>query len=191
MGNLLDKKRYHYVQEAKGSYYDSSRLMTQSGSCQLLNYKTECLVECLDTLRNRHPFDGPLHLLFMGDSRIRQQFLNFDRVKGESSQMGKTGMALWHILLVEHRDHRRYEGNLTELVPESKRNEQCSDLGIQGIDLSRSTSAVATYSNATRRRKLLSWLTENEILLLRISKLPRLCAHGLLGSLANHSASVQ
>ncbi|XP_046640977.1 N-acetylneuraminate 9-O-acetyltransferase-like isoform X2 [Daphnia pulicaria] len=77
MGNLLDKKRYYYVQKAKGSYYDSSRLMTRSGSCQLLNYTTERLVACLDTLRNRQPFDGPLHLLFMGDSRIRQQFLNF------------------------------------------------------------------------------------------------------------------
>lgn len=83
MGNLLDKKRYYYVQEAKGSYYDSSRLMTQSGSCQLLNYTTERLVECLDTLRNRQPFVGPLYLLFMGDSRIRQQFLNFVRVKGQ------------------------------------------------------------------------------------------------------------
>jgi hypothetical protein len=26
-------------------------------------------------------------------------------------------MAMWHILRVEHRDHRRYEGKLTELAP--------------------------------------------------------------------------
>jgi hypothetical protein len=89
MGNLLDKKRYYYVQKAKGSYYDSSRLMTQSGSCRLLNYTTERLVACLDTLRNRQPFDGPLHLLFMGDSRIRQHFLNFVRVNNTIRLGGK------------------------------------------------------------------------------------------------------
>jgi hypothetical protein len=26
-------------------------------------------------------------------------------------------MALWHMLSVEHRDHRRYQGKLTELAP--------------------------------------------------------------------------
>ena len=81
-GNLLDKRQYHYPKETIGSYFDSSQyLMAKSGPCLLLNYTAERIVECLDTIRYQHSSDIQLRFIFMGDSRTRQQFLNFVRVK--------------------------------------------------------------------------------------------------------------
>ncbi len=78
-GNLLDQRQFRY--ETEGSY--GSNLMTRSsgdGSCQLVDYTAERIVACLDSLHHRQPSNTKLHFLFMGDSRMRQQFLNFVRV---------------------------------------------------------------------------------------------------------------
>ncbi|EFX73039.1 hypothetical protein DAPPUDRAFT_253731 [Daphnia pulex] len=56
-------------------------------TCRLLHYTAERAVSCLDALhRSRYPLSGKskiankLHFVFMGDSRIRQQFYNFLRL---------------------------------------------------------------------------------------------------------------
>jgi hypothetical protein len=60
-------------------------------SCRLLHYTTERIVACLDDLhdhldltnQNMPNITAPhksLHFVFMGDSRIRQQFFNFVKV---------------------------------------------------------------------------------------------------------------
>jgi hypothetical protein len=85
IGNLLDQRQYLYEKETNaGSHYDSSsRFWTDSGSCRLLNYTTERIVTCFDNLRDQQvglPPGTPLHFLFIGDSIIRQQYLNLVRV---------------------------------------------------------------------------------------------------------------
>jgi hypothetical protein len=76
VGKLLDKRHYRYE--------SSSRLlMTESGqSCRLLNYTAEKIVHCFDALRHQHDQADktPFSLIFMGDSIVRQQYLNFVRV---------------------------------------------------------------------------------------------------------------
>ena len=83
MGNLLDQRESRYAKETRGSY-DTNRLLSKTGSCRLLHYTTDKIVSCLDTLhfkedpsRANHSSDSPdskVHFVFMGDSRIRQQF---------------------------------------------------------------------------------------------------------------------
>ncbi len=85
-GNLLDKREHHYAKEADGSY-DNSRLISKSGSSQLMRYTFEQVVDCFDShhftrnsSKNLDLVNRPkknLHFAFIGDSRIRQQFLNF------------------------------------------------------------------------------------------------------------------
>ena len=75
VGKLLDKRHYRYE--------SSSRLlMTESGrSCRLLNYTAEKIIHCFDALRHQHDQAGtPFRLIFMGDSIVRQQYLNLVRV---------------------------------------------------------------------------------------------------------------
>ncbi len=81
-GNLFNQWQYRHTPEKNRSHIHSGRLMTtNSGSCRLLNYTTERIVTCLDALHDQQqPLDAPLHLIFMGDSIIRQQYLNFVRV---------------------------------------------------------------------------------------------------------------
>lgn len=78
-GNLLDQREYHYEGEELGSF-DSSRLMSKNGPCRLSKYTVERAVTCFDTIRENRPKKQLLHLVFIGDSRIRQQFFNFLRV---------------------------------------------------------------------------------------------------------------
>ncbi|KZS12572.1 Uncharacterized protein APZ42_022703 [Daphnia magna] len=75
-GNLLDQREYHYEKEKLGSF-DSRRLMSKTGPCRLLQYTVERAVACLDAIREGSPHQNFLHLVFIGDSRIRQQFFNF------------------------------------------------------------------------------------------------------------------
>lgn len=91
-GNLLSGREYNYAKWARGSY--DNRLESTTGSCRLLYYTTERIVSCLDSFRDHKHFDLPhqylknisktqqnnLHFAFIGDSRIRQQFLNFVKV---------------------------------------------------------------------------------------------------------------
>ena len=59
------------------------------GRCRLLTYTVERIVTCLDFLNypgndsssaNVRSANKELHFVFMGDSRMRQQFLNFIKV---------------------------------------------------------------------------------------------------------------
>ncbi|XP_032798078.2 N-acetylneuraminate 9-O-acetyltransferase isoform X2 [Daphnia magna] len=76
-GNLLEQREYHYEGEKLGSF-DSSRLMSKNGPCRLSKYTVERT--CFDTIRENRPKKQLLHLVFIGDSRIRQQFFNFLRL---------------------------------------------------------------------------------------------------------------
>lgn len=84
-GNLLNKREYRYVKEARGSY-DNSRLISGMGLCQLLDYTSKQAVSCFDALYsslNLNPINSSkknLHFAFIGDSRIRQQFFNLLKV---------------------------------------------------------------------------------------------------------------
>ncbi len=92
-GNLLDKREHHYAKEADGSY-ENSRLISKSGSCRLIRYTFDQVVSCFDALYERHYYarkfsnnlisinrpQENLHFVFIGDSRIRQQFINFLKV---------------------------------------------------------------------------------------------------------------
>ncbi|KZS14819.1 Uncharacterized protein APZ42_020190 [Daphnia magna] len=81
-GDLLDQRHHRYEKETDGNYRFTS---DQTGPCRLLRYTTDRTVPCLDLIRyqkqlagdlsNRN--NGSLHFLFMGDSRVRQQFYNF------------------------------------------------------------------------------------------------------------------
>lgn len=51
--------------------------MSKTGPCRLLRYTVERAVACLDAIREGSPHQNFLHLVFIGDSRIRQQFFNF------------------------------------------------------------------------------------------------------------------
>lgn len=100
--NLL----YHHHNEQKHDFErevdelnDSSSCLLMSSinrrrpACQLLHYTTQRVVDCLDSLHHQddsssssiHHYSpdnkGLLHFVFMGDSRIRQQFLNFIKVE--------------------------------------------------------------------------------------------------------------
>ncbi|KAI9562941.1 hypothetical protein GHT06_010397 [Daphnia sinensis] len=91
-GNLLNHKEFHYEKEANG-FFDTRRLMSTAGACRLRQYVAGDAVTCFDGISsdrkrlpqknmlapsmlidNRHE---ELHFVFMGDSRIRQQFFNF------------------------------------------------------------------------------------------------------------------
>jgi hypothetical protein len=93
-GNLLDNREHHYAKEADGSY-DNSRMISKLGSCQLTRYTFEQVVTCFNALCERHHLSWNnssnnlnvvdrlhknLHFAFIGDSRMRQQFLNFLKV---------------------------------------------------------------------------------------------------------------
>ena len=96
VGNLLDQQEFNYAKEARGFCYNNSRLISKTGSCRLVNYTAERIVGCLDTLYHRDDYFATilnsnitehvnsrckeLYFAFMGDSRMRQQFLNFIRV---------------------------------------------------------------------------------------------------------------
>ncbi|KAI9559232.1 hypothetical protein GHT06_016021 [Daphnia sinensis] len=78
-GNLLDQRKYHYKEEGHGSF-DSSQLISTNGPCRLLTYTVERAVTCFDAIRKNRSEKQLLHLVFIGDSRIRQQFFNFLRL---------------------------------------------------------------------------------------------------------------
>ncbi|KAI9559361.1 hypothetical protein GHT06_016150 [Daphnia sinensis] len=78
-GDLLDQRHYHFEKEKDGDFRFTS---DQSGPCRLVPYTTERIVSCFDSLHyakwtagnvNQHS-DRSLYFLFMGDSRVRQQF---------------------------------------------------------------------------------------------------------------------
>lgn len=86
VGNLLDQRDYHYVNWARTSH--SSRLVSKTHphySCRLLEYTAKRAVTCFDYLsqlntQNVNRKFPNLHFVFMGDSRMRQQFFYFLKV---------------------------------------------------------------------------------------------------------------
>ncbi|XP_045031977.1 N-acetylneuraminate 9-O-acetyltransferase-like [Daphnia magna] len=78
IGNLIDEREYHYAKETKGSY-KSNRLMSDGGACKLVQYTASHITACLDAMKEGQP-GQMLHFLFMGDSRIRQQYFNIVRL---------------------------------------------------------------------------------------------------------------
>ncbi len=94
--DLLDLRDFHYSKWAhvsKNMLYLISEKQHQN-SCRLLQYTVERSVACFDVLhqqettlnhldasRNKRTFKrSGLHFIFIGDSRIRQQFINFLQV---------------------------------------------------------------------------------------------------------------
>ncbi|XP_057367724.1 uncharacterized protein LOC130688723 isoform X2 [Daphnia carinata] len=74
-GNLLDQRDYHYEKENLG-YFDTRRLMSKTGSCQLLQYTVERAVACLDAIKEDNPQQKFLHLRRRMESEI---LLDHDR----------------------------------------------------------------------------------------------------------------
>ena len=93
--NLLDKKSYNFEQWATRSL-NNNKLLSKtpfSNSCTLIQYSIERAVECFDILNeqylinrkhysrvNKNGILRELHFMFIGDSRIRQQFFYFLKV---------------------------------------------------------------------------------------------------------------
>ncbi|XP_046452622.1 N-acetylneuraminate 9-O-acetyltransferase-like [Daphnia pulex] len=88
--NLLDLKAYHYENWVSRSYNSQlSEKRTYQKSCRLLKYTTGRAVKCIDALNeerinqenlvmeNNSKIFQKLHFVFVGDSRMRQQFYNF------------------------------------------------------------------------------------------------------------------
>ena len=91
VGNLLDQRDYHYVNWATRS--SNNRLVSKTHppySCRLLHYTSKRAVTCFDFLSQfRLKQNGKfskLHFIFMGDSRMRQQFFYFLKVYSFFSQ---------------------------------------------------------------------------------------------------------
>ncbi|XP_059351300.1 uncharacterized protein LOC130703048 isoform X2 [Daphnia carinata] len=92
--NLLEQQEWNYSKWEKffsNTPPSCSKIYRQS-ACKLLQYNAEHTVLCLDAINNQHCYrdycrikkkntyrsvSNELHFVFMGDSRIRQQFFNF------------------------------------------------------------------------------------------------------------------
>ncbi len=82
--DLLDKQGYNFANWARK--HSNMEILPISkkiygSSCRLLNYTNKHAVNCIDVLHQKivpkTKRSSRLHLVFMGDSRIRQQFYNF------------------------------------------------------------------------------------------------------------------
>ena len=86
VGNLLDGHRGFQYGKNFETFFES-RNQDERRSCRLLYYTDELVVSCLDAfyesrkLSKNLNIEKKLHFVFMGDSRIRQQFFNFIRVR--------------------------------------------------------------------------------------------------------------
>ena len=82
--NLLDQRHYYLNSWKEDSFQNSLMITSRTNSCRLFQYTVKRTVQCIDTLKrysmslnnNRRN----IHFVFLGDSRIRQQFLNFLKV---------------------------------------------------------------------------------------------------------------
>ncbi|KZS01750.1 Uncharacterized protein APZ42_001491 [Daphnia magna] len=86
-GNLLDQTELNCEKKTNGFFH---RSRSETRPCRLRQYTVEDAVTCLDDLvsnQDRFPQTGtkPIprrhRFVFIGDSRIRQQYLNFIKVK--------------------------------------------------------------------------------------------------------------
>lgn len=95
VNTLLDKRDYFYEKWVKTFNSGSLLISTtqQQPSCRLLNYTKDIAVKCFDLLSEEQNNQVHVkvinyfatdftnfHLIFIGDSRIRQQFFNFLKV---------------------------------------------------------------------------------------------------------------
>lgn len=93
-GDLLDERHHHYEKETDGTYRFTS---DRSGPCRLLRYTTDRIVSCFDSLHYAKRWAGnlskrsnsSLHFMFIGNSRIRQQFYNFVALIPDYDQIRK------------------------------------------------------------------------------------------------------
>jgi hypothetical protein len=91
--NILDKNGYKFYKWANKS--DNSQLLSKTehkNSCRLVRYSTEHVITCFDYIRKQNYVNQfknitynsdkkhGLHFMFIGDSRIRQQFFYFLKV---------------------------------------------------------------------------------------------------------------
>lgn len=100
--NILDQRSFGSNEKhlpAKRSR-DGKKLtaIMPEAQCKLLDYTAEHVTSCLDILQSKISLNRnnnvaatteknktTLHFVFIGDSRIRQQFLNFLKVRGHNT----------------------------------------------------------------------------------------------------------
>ena len=87
--NLLDLRQYDFTRWAKNPEGSNLIMSSSNGDvCQLAHYTASRVVNCIDSLqekfiqRAKKPMQKgkALHFAFIGDSRIRQQYLNVLKV---------------------------------------------------------------------------------------------------------------
>jgi hypothetical protein len=93
--NLLNDKNYHFEQWARRPFNNSMQFLYKTKlpkSCKLIQYSVDHVVACFDVLysqqtsrnhnssTNKCNGSSGLHFVFIGDSRIRQQFFYFLKV---------------------------------------------------------------------------------------------------------------
>ncbi len=107
-GKLRDQIEYHYNRKT-GTFHNSLWLRFDRKPYRLLQYTTKNVVGCLDILNLRYSFTQNVHHIveqvrshntnlyfeFLGDSRIRQQFLNFIRVSYINKYTSFLGCFTW------------------------------------------------------------------------------------------------
>ena len=82
INNLLKERDHKYLNIARTFRNTSLQIYRRQSQCQIQKYTVERTVACLDILNEEQHSNKTkeLHFVFMGDSRIRQQFFNFLRV---------------------------------------------------------------------------------------------------------------
>ncbi len=92
--NILDKRKYRFEKWDRSFFnrFWLANITTNWHSCEILKYTVETVVKCFDVLYKEHAVSESaysmdnfeeatdLHFVFMGDSRIRQQYYNFLQV---------------------------------------------------------------------------------------------------------------
>lgn len=102
MENILDQRSFGSNEKHLPAkrFRDGKKLtaIMPEAQCKLLDYTAEHVTSCLDILQSKISLNTnnnvaatteknktTLHFVFIGDSRIRQQFLNFLKVRGHNT----------------------------------------------------------------------------------------------------------
>ena len=81
LDGILNKKNFEYDSIAEGIYDGRmSMSLSKESSCHLHRYTSKHVVNCLDPAGFNKLPNRFVRFLFIGDSRIRQQFYNFLKV---------------------------------------------------------------------------------------------------------------
>jgi hypothetical protein len=101
--NILDKRNYRFEKWDTPSLdrIRKTKLTSNWQSCEILKYTVERVVKCFDSLFKEHILSQSaysmdnlkehtdLHFVFIGDSRIRQQYYNFLQVNEKCMHLKK------------------------------------------------------------------------------------------------------